>query len=76
MKLGKWKPRGSSEHEALRTGKEMAEEFGISVQSLAAYMRNHNGPKPRLAHRNMSSNPAQWYSPTEMRAWWKTVGHE
>jgi hypothetical protein len=71
----KWgdKVRGDV-REALRTGKEMAAEFGISAHCLAGFISNHNGPKPRIANRTAGvTNRVQWYSPSEMRKWWKGI---
>lgn len=71
MRTGK--ARGEC-REALRTGKEMAAEFGISVQSLSGYIKNRSGPKPRIANRTAGvSNRVQWYSPAEMRKWWGEI---
>ena len=58
----------------LRSLKELAEEFDVTVPALRAFIRHHNGPMPVLksgsgntVHRNT------WYDPVEMRAWWRGV---
>ena len=58
----------------LRTCKEFAEEFGMSVHQLAATLRNSkaNPPEPILRNRCAAgSTHSTWYVPAEMRAWWK-----
>lgn len=72
---GMWTSKAIGQpREALRTGKEMAAEFGISVHCLAGFIGSHNGPKPRIANSRLGvANRAQWYSPSEMRKWWATV---
>ena len=66
---GMWTSKAIGQpREALRTGKEMAAEFGISVHCLAGFISSHSGPKPRRSARS-----AQWYSPSELRKWWATV---
>lgn len=69
-----------SPREPLRTLKELAEEFGVTWQELAARMshaaRWHNvAPAPQSVCRsgNRSYNPQRYYKPSEMRAWWKQV---
>ena len=61
-------------YKPLRTGKEMAEEFGISYKSLAALLGcDKNSPKPELnMHNHSATAGVVWYRPTEMRKWWKS----
>ncbi len=66
MKEHRW-PRGSAPRKPLRAFRELADEFGITMEQLGGLMSRHDGPKPRL--RNTDS----WYDPAEMRAWWKGI---
>lgn len=60
--------------EPLRTGSEMAEEFGIKPVQLAAYLRHYEGKGAPAAMiksgANYGRSRANWYSPTSMREWW------
>lgn len=58
----------------LRTFKEMAEEFGVSVSTLSGLMATRSGPQPRLNHSGgCAQTRNKWFDPDEMRAWWKSV---
>ena len=64
---------GRSRHKPLRSFNEMADEFGVSCKTLAAYGRQHTLPTPKLSFRGAAGSTAKWYDPDEMRAWWKQV---
>lgn len=55
----------------LRTLKEMSEEFGITLVSLAMLIKNRNGPKAKYSTGLSSTKRNTWYDPDELRAWWK-----
>lgn len=56
----------------LRTATELAEELGVTLNTLSALMRHHNGPPP--AHKTQSRNSkATWYDPQQVRAWFKAL---
>jgi len=61
--------------EPLRTLKEMADEFGLSPQALRMFMHHHDGPDMALDSRGCSVR-GTWYSPTEMRRWWRGLTKE
>lgn len=67
--------RGAKPGVPLRSKQEMAEEFGISMQSLAGLMRTHAGaPKPCITHGTPSTKTKiEHYDPREMRAWYAQV---
>lgn len=48
---------------------ELADEFGVSVGTLANYLK-FDGPKPRMARRTSRSTKVTRYDPVEVRAWW------
>jgi hypothetical protein len=58
-----------------RTFKEMAEEFGVSVNSLRGIWSQHGGPKSDL-NQHGPSGGTSWYDPKVVRAWWATVPEE
>lgn len=64
-KLGKLPP--------LRTTKEIAEEFGISVRQLCGFLaKDATSPKPKLVKTNRTTRKQNsWYNQQEMREWWK-----
>lgn len=64
---------GTTPRKPLRSFKELAEEFGVSCQTLAAYGRQHQLPAPKLSWRSTAVSTTKWYDPEEMRAWWKSV---
>lgn len=65
--------RGKPAREPLRTLEEMADEFGVTFASLKASMHLHEGPKPEIACRNRRTCQRNWYKPSEMRKWWKSL---
>jgi hypothetical protein len=50
----------------LRTFKELAQEFGVTVRELSGAMSAKDAPAPMLKHHNN-----RWYDPDIVRAWWK-----
>ena len=69
--LGARRSRKDGPRKPLRTLKEMAEEFGVTVNSLRALIGHHDGPKPVLKHDCTVRNT--WYDPAVLRAWWKQI---
>lgn len=57
--------------EPCRTLTEMAEEFGVSHGSLKKLMGTSGGPKPAFIANGPSRT--RWYSPREMRRWWREI---
>lgn len=57
----------------LRTITEMADEFGVSVGTLVALLRQRNGPSSVIQHKNKRSTGNTWYRPDELRQWWAEV---
>lgn len=55
----------------LRTIKEMAEEFLISPQSLAALIKHKNGPVAKFRTGGHGKTLNTWYEPDELRIWFK-----
>lgn len=55
----------------MRTLKEMANEFGVSMMTLRSQIANRNGPKG--VARGNDSTRNHWYDPKDMRAWWASV---
>jgi len=65
-------PKRKQQREPLLTAAEMAEELGMSMQSMLRYMRHHNGPKHEMvAKRNATT--ITYFKPSAVRAWWKQV---
>ena len=64
-----------AKREPLRTFLEMAEEFGITPHQLNGYIMAHQpAPEPLCQHRSSWYGPRYtYYSPTEMRRWWRGV---
>ena len=56
-----------------RTLKEMAEEFGVPVKTLASKLGHYNGPKSSLKQQSNFVTNAAWYDPAEMRTWWNAL---
>lgn len=54
-----------------RTGKEMAEEFGVTPSRLGILLRHYRGPTG-MRHSG-GGKAATWYDPKTMRAWWATL---
>lgn len=62
--------RAGGGRKPLRTFKELADEFGVPVTTLAGYIgRDPTAPKliMRTGNRNKT---VSWYDPDAMRAWW------
>ena len=56
-------------HKPLRSTRELADEFGVSLPKLASELAKNPGPKPKLVNRHGGRSDS-WYDPAEMRAWW------
>jgi hypothetical protein len=57
----------------LRSARELAEEFGVSIFKLATLIKTRNGPAPKIKHRQGAIVKNTWYDPKEIRTWWKTL---
>ncbi len=71
LHLSTMPPGGKREKKKpLMTGKELAEEFGISPTKLGMLVNGDaDAPKPKLVTvRHI------WYDPVAMRSWWKNIG--
>lgn len=57
----------------LRTLHEMADEFGVSAQSLANTInRDASAPQSQLKHANGAAGQRTvWYEPKALRRWWQ-----
>lgn len=64
---------GRVQRKPLRTFRELAEEFGVSMPKLASELGKHSGPKPKIVHRHGGTHTNAWYDPVEMRAWWAKI---
>ena len=65
-------PKRHQNRETLLTANEMAEELGVSLQSMLMYMRHNNGPKHEMvAKRNNTT--ITYFKPSVVRAWWKKL---
>jgi hypothetical protein len=62
---------GKKRRKPLRTIKEMAEEFAISPQSLAALIKHKNGPSAKFRTGGTGTTINTWYDPNELRKWFK-----
>jgi hypothetical protein len=52
-----------------RSIKELADEFGVTTQQLAAFLgKDPDGPKPVLKAKGTVGN--SWYDPSAVRKWW------
>lgn len=75
MKKKYWLTLGNEKQSGrapLRTFKELAEEFGVSVRSLCGHMAaDGSAPKKVWAHKSASVQNA-WFDAVAMRKWWKT----
>lgn len=56
----------------LRNTKELAEEFGVSVQTLLNLLRLRSGPE-RIMLSKGAAGDVSWYDPDAVRKWWKTL---
>lgn len=61
-------PKRKQHNEPLVSVKDLAQEFGVTVQALSAFMQHHNGPKHEIV-----SSRGTYFKPTEVRRWWKTI---
>lgn len=75
LKLNPQQPKGLRPHEPLRTVEEIAESFGVTTGSLEAYMRRTDAPKAVFLPTGSKrfTRALKYYSPSEMRKWWKTI---
>ena len=66
----KW--RGKGPRPPLRTIQEMAEELGLTMAQLRAFMAHskHNPPAPAIKHRPASTPCKTYYDPGQVREWW------
>lgn len=67
------KNMGRGQGKPLRSFRELAEEFGVSMPKLATELAKHPGPKAKLVHRHGGTHTNAWYDPAEMRAWWANI---
>lgn len=67
--------QGEKNNKPLRSLRELADEFGVSMQTVSSAIARHSGPAPVLVHRRRSAGGTQnsWYDPVEMRAWWAKI---
>lgn len=65
-------PHDRTHRQPLMTTKELADEFGVSVQTLAALLAARNGPKPELKTHSLQVR-STWYAPAKVRKWWKEL---
>ena len=65
--------RNGGGRKPLRSLRELADEFGISVPALSATMRHDpNGPKARYFMGGGKRNTQNtWFDPDDVRKWWK-----
>ena len=64
---------GGAPRKPLISAKEIADEFGLSMHALNAYIGHHNGPEPVFRKASHTTRNSTWYDPAEMRKWWKQV---
>lgn len=56
----------------LRTARELAAEFGLSLSQFSARIRcSEDSPKPVFKLSGSSKARNTWYNPAEVRAWWE-----
>jgi hypothetical protein len=58
----------------LRTFKEMAEEFGVTPNTLSSLTGFRGGPSPILVAGTVRQQA--WYDPAGLRAWWDSIHNE
>ena len=68
-----FKRKNRKPNRPLRTIKEMADEFGVTYQSLASWIYYKNGPSPRYKTGSPRLTHNTWYDPVELRKWWKDL---
>ncbi len=61
------------QREPLRLLTEMAEEFGVTPKTLGQLLGRRDGPRPAIARR-ANVGLKTYYTPSEIRKWWKEVG--
>lgn len=69
--------RNGGARKPLRTLKEMAVEFSVSVPTLSATMR-HDPNAPKSIYRTGGNGRPRntWIDPDAVRAWWKARGEK
>lgn len=65
-------PKRKQNREPMLTATELAQEFGLPLNTLRNYMRYRNGPKPSLIS-NGSGTTKTYFKPSEVRRWWAQV---
>jgi predicted DNA-binding transcriptional regulator AlpA len=65
-------PKRKSNREPLLTANEMAQELGLSMQSMLLYMRHNNGPKHEMVARR-NATTITYFKPSEVRRWWQQL---
>ena len=65
--------RGSN-RKPLISAKELANEFGVSIEKLGSMIGKSSIPPPKKVFvSGHGSTRNSWYEPKEFRAWWKLV---
>lgn len=65
-------PKRKQCNEPLLTATEMAEQLGVSMQSMLRYMRYHNGPTHEIVSKGNSTTKT-YFKPSEVRKWWNQL---
>jgi hypothetical protein len=75
MGLGEQRKQNAlTSRKPLRTAREMAEELGLTRQTLAAYIGHYDGPAPVfISGTSRNRNKNTWYDPEKIRDWWEAV---
>lgn len=65
--------RNGGARKPLRSLRELADEFGISVPALSTTMRHDpNGPRPQyFTGGGKRKTQNTWFDPDDVRKWWK-----
>ena len=71
MSISKWPKRKPVSTAPQHSAQELADEFGISVQSFSALLVNRNGPKH--IRKTVGRYTRTYFDATEVRQWWSTV---
>jgi hypothetical protein len=66
-------PRPAIRREPLRYLDELADELGVSFGMLKIRLTQRGGPSP-VIHRSNQSSRKHYYSPSEVKKWWREVG--
>lgn len=56
----------------MRSGQELADEFGVTINLFGRLLRNYNGPKKIETYSSQSSTKT-YFDAEMVRVWWKTV---